>query len=546
MSLKECQNIEREFPHLHRQVVSFSPGKKCEEVNCEKFCGCNFLELSISVGKAIPLGCGTCECTLAHRIHCPCTTVSIRKEIRDLTHEELFRYQNAVKELATQKSPTVWRNLTYLYEKYIPQSHGNQFFLPWHRYFLRYAEMKLQEIDCSVTIPYFDWTLDVGNLASSIVWQANFFGGNGDKTENYCVKHHPFQNYLPPYWETCLKRNFNSSVILPNAVDIEKILRSQSFTDFSYQLEKVTGLFHLFVGGHMASPGSPYDPIFLSLYAFVDKLWYDWIIRDPNNVEKFPQEFRYVSMIPFSVTPDDVLMSMTQLCVSYMQITEGASCVSTQMQQGHSDTSKQIFDVDGYDTNGYDKYGFDRMGWNRNGFNRDSFNRDGFDAYGYDRQGYNRYGIDRHGCNKQSVCFFDVESGVQKKTTPWEDFNEIGFRQTGFDFHGYDIYGFDINGIDKENCSRFFQGPFYPKFMKNTIDKLRELKQDELNKISRICPDVSTLPVWWITVYWLNRDHNGVHLKSSTYTSAEQNFFSPYSHTNNLWLAPTPDERYVL
>ncbi|GIY01306.1 hypothetical protein CEXT_250991 [Caerostris extrusa] len=132
-----------------------------------------FVQKSYSFREKFPLGCGKCECTVSGYIHCPCTTISIRKEIRDMTPEEMKRYQNAIKVLAMQDT---WRNLTSLYREFVPQSRGNVYFLAWHRFFLRYVEMKLQEIDCSVTIPYFDWTLDVGSLETSVVWQANYFG----------------------------------------------------------------------------------------------------------------------------------------------------------------------------------------------------------------------------------------------------------------------------------------------------------------------------------------------------------------------------------
>lgn len=547
-SLRECQKTENEFPTLRRKIVSFIPGKKCEEVNCEQHCGCDFLGDSISVGTKFPLGCGTCECTLSHRIVCPCITTNIRKEIRDLSFEELFRYQNAIKTLVMQNSPSGWTTLAELYRNFLPQSHGNNFFLPWHRFFIRYAEMRLQEVDCSVTIPYFDWTLDVGNLENSIVWQSNMFGNNGEQSNNFCVRNHPFKNNHPPHWKTgCLRRNFNSSIHLPNAIEIEKLSRLQFFEEFSSELDKITGLFHLFVGGHMASPNSMYDPILLSFYAYIDKIWYDWTVNNPNNVEKFPQELRHLPMAPFGVTPDDVLLSMTQLCVSYIQVTDGIACIykkATNVPQERSSMSKQIFDIDGYDFEGYDKYGFDRSGWNRIGFNRDSFNRDGFDSSGFDRNGFNRYGLDRHGCNVQGSCFFDTdfESNRRKINIPWEDFNELGFRPTGLNFQGYDIFGFDINGFDKENCSQFFKGPFYPVHMKNIKIKLKDMKIEDLNKIQRICPDITSVPIAWLNLYWIIR-YSNANKDISVKSTVVENVFSPFSSLSNTWLVPVPDER---
>lgn len=545
MTLKDCQNIEKEFASSLQQVIAFSPGKKCEEVICAEQCGCNFFHKSLSVGTKFSLGCGTCECTAFGRIMCPCTTISMRKEVRDMTSEEWKRYQDAVKVLGMTSA---WQNVTDIYREFVPQSHGNLFFLPWHRFFVRYLEMKLQDIDCSVTIPYFDWTLDAGRLETSVVWQANMFGGNGDKTRNNCVMKHPFKNYFPSYWTNCLRRNFNSSVFLPNAIDIEKYLRIKTFEEFSLQLDTISGLFHLFVGGHMASVDSTYDPIFFSHYAFIDKIWNEWITANPNNIQTFPPKIRYVPMIPFSIVPDDVLLSEIQLCVIYKDITEGAPCVDgskyNPINFHTAEVQSKGYDVAGYDIEGYDSFGFDPMGWRKDGIFRDSFNRDGFDVNGYDRKGFNRYGFDRRGCNSKGICMseslYTLHSNMSN--SPWLEFDQFGFRSSGFDFHGYDTYGFDTNGYDRNNCSYFFNGPFYPIFMKSARKQMKKLSLNELNTIKRTCDFVSNLPDWWSNLYWLNRNSRyPLHPAQS-----EGHMYSPFTGSKDLWIPPVPEERYEL
>ncbi|GIY57999.1 hypothetical protein CDAR_284721 [Caerostris darwini] len=542
MNLKDCQNMEKDSSEV--QVVAFTVGKKCEEVHCEEQCGCSFVQKSYSFRQKFPLGCGKCECTVSGYIHCPCTTISIRKEIRDMTPEEMKRYQNAIKVLAMQDT---WRNLTNLYREFVPQSRGNVYFLPWHRFFLRYVEMKLQEIDCSVTIPYFDWTLDVGSLETSVVWQANYFGGSGEKSRNNCVRNHPFKNYHPLFWKNCLRRDFNSSVHFPNAVDLEKILRIETFEELSLQLDTISGLLHLFVGGHMASTESPYDPIFFSHYAFIDKIWYDWAAENPNNIQKFPTKYRYTPLLPFSITSDGVLRSDLQLCVSYKDITEGAPCIDGSKMDPSIFNSQRslsnVVDVNGYDIDGYDAFGYDRMGWKKSGIFRDSFNRDGFDPDGYDRNGYDRFGFDRSRCNSKGICITGTSNNVnvQPITSAWEEFNQLGYRATGFDFHGYDVYGFDANGYDRNNCSYFSKGPFYPIFMKNARKEMKSLPKAELDKIKSNCPYMSELPEWWLNLYWLNRNSSG---KLSYLSPSTENTYSPFANNKELWLAPTPEERF--
>ncbi|KAG8188974.1 hypothetical protein JTE90_010063 [Oedothorax gibbosus] len=543
ISLKECQNIEKDSSSPFQQVVAFSPGKSCEDVVCKDQCGCRLLHKSIPIGSKFGLGCGTCECTVSGRINCPCTTVSMRKEVRDMTAEEWKRYQDSIKVLAANSA---WQNLTDIYREFVPQSHGNLYFLPWHRFFIRYAEMKLQEIDCSVSIPYFDWTLDVGQLEKSVVWQANMFGGNGDKTQNDCVLNHPFKKYLPSHWANCLRRNFNSSVFLPDAIELEKVLRIETFEEFSVKLNSFSGLFHLFVGGHMASVDSPYDPIFFSHYAFIDKLWNDWLNTNSDNIQTFPQKLRYVPLIPFSIVSDDVLLSEIELCVSYKDITEGTPCIdgskSNTIRFSAAEVHSKGFDVRGYDIEGYDAFGYDPMGWRKDGIFRDTFNRDGFDANGYDRKGFNRYGFDRRGCNSKGVCIAETIHQLNGNTShsPWLEFDEYGYGSSGFDFHGYDAYGFDANGFDKNNCSYFSNGPFYPIFMKRARKQMKNLSNNDLNAIKRTCSIVSHLPDWWLNLYWLNRnEHVSINLEQS-----EGHLYSPFADSKDAWIPPSPDERF--
>jgi len=53
---------------------------------------------------------------------------------------------------------------------------------------------------------------------------------------------------------------------------------------FSIQLRSVSALFHLWVGGHMISPFSAYDPLFLSHWAFMDRLWAEWQTKNPGGM----------------------------------------------------------------------------------------------------------------------------------------------------------------------------------------------------------------------------------------------------------------------
>src|SRR2546423_1510432 len=56
-------------------------------------------------------------------------------------------------------------------------AHRGPAFFAWHRVMLRQFELDLQAIDPTVSLPYWDWTVD--NSPVSSIWDPTFLGGNG-------------------------------------------------------------------------------------------------------------------------------------------------------------------------------------------------------------------------------------------------------------------------------------------------------------------------------------------------------------------------------
>lgn len=128
-----------------------------------------------------------------------CRSWCVRKEIRSLTHEEIRDYIHALKELNQ-------RHGNYFNKRY-PITHYNFVtnppiganvhdtnFLPWHRYFVRQLELDLQEINPSICVPYWNWTLDHDIPANSPVFQQNYFGpgANSSQYTADCIPSGPF------------------------------------------------------------------------------------------------------------------------------------------------------------------------------------------------------------------------------------------------------------------------------------------------------------------------------------------------------------------
>src|SRR5262249_27421044 len=94
------------------------------------------------------------------------TTVYVRKNQSTLTSAEKEAFVNAVK---TLKNTYPDGSKLSVYDQFVEehheafssgQAHGGPAFLAWHREFLLQFEQALQTVDSSVTIPYWDFTMD--------------------------------------------------------------------------------------------------------------------------------------------------------------------------------------------------------------------------------------------------------------------------------------------------------------------------------------------------------------------------------------------------
>lgn len=97
-----------------------------------------------------------------------------RKNQATLTTGEKARFVAAVLAL---KADGTWDQFVAIHDAAHMDAHRGPAFLPWHREYLRRLELELQRIDSSVTLPYWDWSVD--NSSTSSIWNPDFVGGDG-------------------------------------------------------------------------------------------------------------------------------------------------------------------------------------------------------------------------------------------------------------------------------------------------------------------------------------------------------------------------------
>jgi tyrosinase len=269
------------------------------------------------------------------------TTERVRKNQSSLTAREKEEFVAAVKQLKKTSRPGA---TTSIYDEYvlihreamlIGAIHDGPAFLPWHREFLRRFEEDLQAVNPSVTLPYWDFTVD--NLATSSLWSDDFLGGNGDPADRNIVKTGPFRQgeWKLEFDGPDLKRDFGGfpgAPTLPTAADVQATLEVRTYdadpwnrnsdiaesfrnhlTGWNHPFgeDQMHNRVHLWVGGTMGYNTSPNDPVFFLLHANLDRLWVEWEVQHGLNylpeVGAVAGHNLHDRMSPFGVSPAGVL-----------------------------------------------------------------------------------------------------------------------------------------------------------------------------------------------------------------------------------------------
>ena len=150
----------------------------------------HFTDIGCKEGAILHDTCGR-RCTCKHGSLTDCKRV--RKNFIDMNDLERCRYVRTVK-IASSVEPfkSEYDQLISIHEDlFFVGIHGIDFFLPWHRWFVLAYENILRKIDCRVTVPYWDWSLDPNSTWTSDVWNDDLcrytgIGGNGTGN-NSCV-----------------------------------------------------------------------------------------------------------------------------------------------------------------------------------------------------------------------------------------------------------------------------------------------------------------------------------------------------------------------
>ena len=223
--------------------------------------------------------------------------MDVRKSASRMTAEEKSRFVAALIEL---KSTGHYDHLVHIHHRAMMEinpdpAHGGPAFFPWHRYYLRHLELDLQQVDPSVTIPYWDWTRDRSHTGAP--WTDDLMGGDGRDRDGrvmtgpfaYSSGNWPIRVKDRPDQPDYLARVLSPPRLLPERWEVGRIMRRVPFdarpwnfrTDPTKSFRAALEMgphnhVHMWVGGNMSRAASPNDPVFFLHHAMIDRLWAKW------------------------------------------------------------------------------------------------------------------------------------------------------------------------------------------------------------------------------------------------------------------------------
>ncbi len=163
-------------------------------------------------------------------------------------------------------------------------------FLPWHREFLHQFELDLQTIDPTVSLPYWDWTVD--RSSGPPLWSPDFLGGGGDGLDDvvttgpfaFAAGHWALVETSPPVDPgPALRRRLGPNDPLPTPSQVDAVLALTPFDRFVAGLDEILhSSVHAWVGRTMAAATAANDPVFWLHYCNIDRLWAVWQDRHPD------------------------------------------------------------------------------------------------------------------------------------------------------------------------------------------------------------------------------------------------------------------------
>lgn len=229
----------------------------------------------------------------------------VRNDYAGLTSAERLEFINTY--LKAVNDPVYGPRYTKLVDTYsrsflnnISQSttpSESQFFV-FNRYYMLEFEDLLRDFNCSLTIPFYDWTPFPVAPYTAAVWRNTDGFGDTSRAEDNCVTTGPFRvgqySITPEAGGGCLKREYRNQRFPSRDIIDQDVLTlpSTDFESFHRFLHLFIGInVQCFIGGTMCGFSAANDPVYLLHIAQLDSIFTNWqVIGGGRDTVRYAQD----------------------------------------------------------------------------------------------------------------------------------------------------------------------------------------------------------------------------------------------------------------
>jgi tyrosinase len=218
-------------------------------------------------------------------------TLKVRQNINEMSATQVTRFRKAMKGMMERPDNRGYQFFAGWH--WIPLElciHHEPMFLPWHRGYLYFFELALQEIDPEVTIPWWDWMNEPGIPAAYREKKAD-----GKANVLHSAPIEPVGVKRQPGWPKRTRREPGKPIPgVPAAAPpplrsfYDWLMEATSYEEFQMRCWRLHDNIHVWVGGPKGQMSDPnwaaFDPLFWAHHAMVDRLWRIWQHRNPGAV----------------------------------------------------------------------------------------------------------------------------------------------------------------------------------------------------------------------------------------------------------------------
>jgi tyrosinase len=186
-------------------------------------------------------------------------TINLRQSVTKLTDEQLADFRRAIEgsmQLSDQRGYSYfagWHGQPFEWCK-----HHDPLFLPWHRQYLHFFELSLQDVVPGVTLPWWDWTV-LDSIPPSYVADQAPAGENPLLIRSVTVYQSGHSQTAPPR----APGQAPSVPALPYATAWKAAMKATSFLEFSQKIEAIHDDVH---------------------HTMIDRAWRIWQHQNPGAV----------------------------------------------------------------------------------------------------------------------------------------------------------------------------------------------------------------------------------------------------------------------